>query len=176
MKNVIKYSWFIALIAVLVVVSLYQKSQVDTFSSTIESTCADQPDSAFTSRRSLGLVVKNNTLLSVKLENEKNFSPPGGHIEPNETPEIALKREFKEELNVEVADGDIKPYKTFCELLGSRLKQRTRLFMVEAWSGDLVSNSKTQIKWADASFSQDSRADTELVKSIEFLVNDKILQ
>lgn len=44
-----------------------------------------------------GIALKNDKLLVVYSEKERDYSLVGGGIEINETPEIALKREFIEE-------------------------------------------------------------------------------
>ena len=53
-----------------------------------------------------GAIIKDNKVFSAqrgnKGETKYKWEFPGGKIEKNETPEQALKREFKEELNVDI--------------------------------------------------------------------------
>jgi len=73
---------------------------------------------------------------------------PGGKIEPGETPEECLKREIKEELNIESEVGDflISGKFTYCfvpiELLAYRVKHL---------SGDFKVNDHEEIRWVRAS-------------------------
>lgn len=49
-----------------------------------------------------GFLIHNNKILLVHHKGSNLWLPVGGHIEKNETPDDAMKREFKEELGVEV--------------------------------------------------------------------------
>lgn len=116
-------------------------------------------------------MVQNRAVVSVRLEGEKNFSPPGGHLEVNETPKAALVRELKEELGITVGEKNLKPYKTYCEVLGTTKTQRTHTFLLDKWSAFTIPKT-TQVKWVTNEFRQDVDADTELVKLLEFLRSD----
>ncbi len=50
-----------------------------------------------------GFVLHNNKLLFIKHKKLGVLLPPGGHIEENETPDDALQREIKEELDLNIA-------------------------------------------------------------------------
>ena len=49
-----------------------------------------------------GYLIHNNKLLLIHHKKLDIWIPPGGHIDKNETPDDALRREFKEELNLEI--------------------------------------------------------------------------
>src|SRR5680860_642662 len=53
-----------------------------------------------------GYLVKDNKVLLVHHKKFNKWTPPGGHIEENETPDQALMREWKEELDLVI---DILP-------------------------------------------------------------------
>lgn len=49
-----------------------------------------------------GYLIHKNRLLLIHHKKLKKWIPPGGHINENETPDDALRRELKEELNLDV--------------------------------------------------------------------------
>lgn len=49
-----------------------------------------------------GYLIHNNKVLLIHHKKLDLWLPPGGHIEENETPDDAVKREFKEEVNLDV--------------------------------------------------------------------------
>jgi len=49
-----------------------------------------------------GYLIHDNKVLLVHHKKLDKWLPPGGHIHENETPNEAIKREFKEELNLDV--------------------------------------------------------------------------
>ena len=53
-----------------------------------------------------GVVVSQGRYLAVREKGKNFFFIPGGHIEPGESATDALRREFKEELDCEIAIGD----------------------------------------------------------------------
>jgi 8-oxo-dGTP pyrophosphatase MutT (NUDIX family) len=65
---------------------------------------------------------------------------PGGHIEPGESPEAALKRELSEELGVDVElTPGVKPYAVIAEE-GFDLA----IYALHAWSGSLVNRAPAE--------------------------------
>jgi len=57
----------------------------------------------------VGLISKNDEILLIKHKRKNMWLPVGGHVERGETLIEALKREIKEELNIEV-DVDTEPF------------------------------------------------------------------
>ena len=49
-----------------------------------------------------GLIINQDKVLLIHHSKLDKWIPPGGHIDPNETPDTALKREIKEELDLEI--------------------------------------------------------------------------
>ncbi|NYZ79654.1 NUDIX domain-containing protein [Candidatus Micrarchaeota archaeon] len=49
-----------------------------------------------------GLIISDNKVLLIHHRKLDRWIPPGGHIDPNETPDGALRREIKEELGMEI--------------------------------------------------------------------------
>mgnify|MGYP003481011275 CR=1 FL=1 len=87
---------------------------------------------------------------------------PGGKIEPGETPQQALKREIKEELDTEISVGDLIDtieynYPTFHLSMDC--------FWCEVLSGDLVLKEHEAAKWVDK----------ELIDQVDWLPADVTL-
>ncbi len=49
-----------------------------------------------------GYIIHEKKLLLIFHKKLQIWLPPGGHIEPNETPDEAVKREVKEEVNLDI--------------------------------------------------------------------------
>ncbi len=86
-----------------------------------------------------GIVIKNNKfLLALRKPGTsigESWEFPGGKAEPDESPEDALSREYKEELNV-----DIKVGKRIC---GGTFTNRGREFEIFGYLVSLVSENLT---------------------------------
>lgn len=160
-----------SIILLVVIQNRHRQQQLQSFS----NNCQSLDSKSFASERAHGVILRDGAIVTVRLEGEKNFSPPGGHIDANETPEKALVRELKEELNIQVSIQDFKPYKTYCEVLGATKTQRTHLFFVEKWRGTLQVKADDQLKWVTGEFVTNSSADTELIKLIDLLKSDKLI-
>lgn len=128
------------------------------------------------SRRSLGLIIRDRQLLVVKLASEKNYSPPGGHIDKGETPQVALRRELKEELGADIDDSQFTKYKSWCDVNDRGENQHTSFYLVKA--PDIIptlANSKDKVRWVDSQYGEKKKADTELVKALEYLSRDDLI-
>jgi len=90
------------------------------------------------------LIKENSIILGRRASNLKNFPDlfefPGGKIEKRETPEQALQRELKEELDIGV---DITDIHTFTGNKSSHTIEKSgkiinlTLFIVKKWHGEL---------------------------------------
>lgn len=49
-----------------------------------------------------GYLIHHNKILLIHHKKLDKWLPPGGHIDQDETPDDALKREFKEEVNLDI--------------------------------------------------------------------------
>ncbi len=94
------------------------------------------------------VLLKDNTVLAEKRKLTKQVIPgaialPGGHIEEGESPEDALRREVREELDV--VPNDIT---YVCTLLyRSQAFHKIHYFAVQSWTGDIVNNEAEALLW-----------------------------
>jgi 8-oxo-dGTP diphosphatase len=74
---------------------------------------------------------------------------PGGKIEPGETPEAALVRELKEELDIDVAAKCLAPL-TFTSHTYPEYHLLMPLFVCRNWERDIVPQQGQQFAWVRA--------------------------
>jgi len=78
---------------------------------------------------------------------------PGGKVEKNETPEMALVRELAEELNIDVSESCLSPL-TFASHIYQKNEYINRsfhllmpLFVCRVWKGVVTANEGQTLKW-----------------------------
>jgi 8-oxo-dGTP diphosphatase len=70
---------------------------------------------------------------------------PGGHVEPGESLQQALRREMKEELGIRVEKATPIHVRYYTASNGER--QRIHYFHIKAWRGKVVSNEAESVFW-----------------------------
>jgi len=112
------------------------------------------------------IIIKDGYVLCGRRKNEgecaSNWEFPGGKVEQNETEEMALIREIKEELNLEITvlnkmKSIIYEYKTFILDMS--------LYLVKITGGTIQNNYHTEIAWIK----------TEKLNDYEFCDADKVV-
>jgi 8-oxo-dGTP diphosphatase len=102
---------------------------------------------------SIALIDASNQILIAKRPNKKHLSGlwefPGGKIEKGESPENALIREVKEELNININNKCIAPL-TFSEFDYKKFHLLLLLYVCRRWEGEPMSMEKNEIKWVKA--------------------------
>jgi len=100
-----------------------------------------------------GLLFRGKKLLVGKRPLTKSFLPgcfelPGGHVEPGESPELALHREFFEELGVKVRVlAEVYRF----SYVSARVDVEERDFLVEqADSASLCALDHDELRWVEA--------------------------
>ncbi len=102
-----------------------------------------------------GIIIENKKLLMCKKYNEPHFIMPGGRVKEGETPEQTLKRELKEELDVNLVS--MKPFKTW---EAPHFQDKNKIVKMETYfvkiSGKPKATSEiNEIKWIDSNYKQE---------------------
>ena len=99
---------------------------------------------------SIALINEANEILLSKIPNNKHLAGfwefPGGKVESGETPEGALIREIKEELNIDINDKCIAPL-SFSEFDYKEFQLLLLLYVCRRWEGEPISMENNELKW-----------------------------
>ncbi len=71
---------------------------------------------------------------------------PGGKIEPGETPEVALIRELREELSIDVSASCLAPF-TFASHTYPDFHILLLLYICRVWKGNPKTKEHQELKW-----------------------------
>ena len=123
----------------------------------------------------IALISENDQILISKRPPKKHLSGlwefPGGKVETGETPENALIREIKEELNVDISQNCIAPL-TFSEFDYNNFHLLLLLYVCRKWEGEPQSMEKNLLKWVKPNMLRKYKmppADNALIYSIQDL-------
>ena len=97
-----------------------------------------------------GILVESGKFLVEKRRDDDDADPglielPGGHVNPGETLEDALRREMKEELGIDVEKAKLVQKSLYTATSGER--QRIHYFHVEKWNGRIRSTEAERVYW-----------------------------
>ena len=125
---------------------------------------------------SIALIDASDQILIAKRPNKKHLSGfwefPGGKVEKGESPEYALIREVKEELNIDINNKCIAPL-TFSEFDYKKFHLLLLLYVCRRWEGEPMSMEKNEIKWVKANTLRQYKmppADDSLIYSLQDLL------
>ena len=99
---------------------------------------------------SIALINNENEILLSKRPKKKHLSGfwefPGGKVEEGETPEKALIREVKEELNIDINNKCIAPL-SFSEFDYKNFQLLLLLYVCRRWDGEPMSMESNKLEW-----------------------------
>ena len=99
---------------------------------------------------SIALINNENEILLSKRPEKKHLSGfwefPGGKVEEGETPEKALIREVKEELNIDINNKCIAPL-SFSEFDYNNFQLLLLLYICRRWDGVPMSMENNKLEW-----------------------------
>ena len=102
-----------------------------------------------TKRVCCAIIKKEDKVLIAKRSDGKYrgfWEFPGGKVETGETPENALIREVKEELNIDINNKCIAPL-SFSEFDYKQFQLLLLLYVCRRWDGHPTSMEKNELKW-----------------------------
>ena len=99
---------------------------------------------------SIALINSEDEILLSKRPQDKHLSGfwefPGGKVEEGETPEKALVREIKEELNIDIESKCIAPL-SFSEFDYKEFQLLLLLYICRRWDGEPMSMENNKLMW-----------------------------
>ena len=126
---------------------------------------------------SIALIDSSNHVLIAKRPNKKHLSGfwefPGGKLEKDESPQNALIREAKEELNININNKCIAPL-TFSEFDYKEFNLLLLLYICRRWEGEPMSMEQNEIKWVKVNMLRQYNmppADDSLIFSLQDLLS-----
>ena len=126
---------------------------------------------------SAGVILDSNYKILLSKRKKNKHLPglwefPGGKIEAGETPEIALKRELKEELNIDTNEACFAPI-TFTTFNYKDFYLVMFLFVCRKWSGKIINFESDEIIWVNKKNLRNFKmtpANTNLISFIEDII------
>ena len=124
---------------------------------------------------SIALINNENEILLSKRPEKKHLSGfwefPGGKVEEGETPEKALVREVKEELNIDINNKCFAPL-SFSEFDYNNFQLLLLLYICRRWDGVPMSMENNKLEWVKPNMLRDYKmppADDALIYCLQDL-------
>jgi 8-oxo-dGTP diphosphatase len=103
---------------------------------------------------SCGALIDADNKILICNEKADLWGFPGGKLEDNESPEYALVRELKEELNIDVHPSCLQAI-NFLSYSFNDFHLIMFLFICRKWNGNIIANENQQLRWVSKSQLQD---------------------
>ena len=97
-----------------------------------------------------GIIIRERQLLLIRSAGKDVFVAPGGKLEQGESPEVALKRELNEELQISIDITQLTLFGSYTAPASGRtdLWLQMEVYMVPRWDGELSINSEIEeMRW-----------------------------
>ena len=127
----------------------------------------------------VGIIFKDNKFLVERRKTDEKIDPgiiclPGGHVELNENKEDALKREMREELNIEIRESEFLKKDLWIASNGER--QNVYYYLVTSYEGEPTSETAKEIIWVEntdelATLSDRNAMEKVRMKRIKDIIN-----
>ena len=124
---------------------------------------------------SIALINDESEILLSRRPEKKHLSGfwefPGGKVDEGETPEKALIREVKEELNIDINDKCIAPL-SFSEFDYKNFHLLLLLYVCRRWDGEPMSMENNKLEWVKPNMLRDYKmppADDALIYCLQDL-------
>lgn len=93
-----------------------------------------------------GILLKDRKLLVTRSKGKEFFIAPGGKVEEGEVAFDALKRELREELDIEIEEAHIQKFGTFYAPAAGNEQSILRMdvFIINEWYGDPKPSSEIE--------------------------------
>jgi 8-oxo-dGTP diphosphatase len=97
-----------------------------------------------------GILIDNGRVLVERRRADDDADPgfvlvPGGHVEPGESFDHALRREMREELGITARK--ISPVQVRYHTASDGERQKIHYFHIEHWTGDIKSKEAEEVYW-----------------------------
>jgi mutator protein MutT len=117
----------------------------------------------------VGIIFKKSKFLVERRKTDEKIDPgivclPGGHVEPNEKREDALRREMREELNIKVKQSEFLKKDFWVASNGER--QNVYYYLVNSYEGKPASKTAKEIIWVENVNELDIQDDRNAVEKV----------
>lgn len=94
--------------------------------------------------KAAGIIIEDRSLLVLRSHGKAMFFAPGGKLEREETPKQALVRELREEISIEVKEGEMRFFATFTATAAGLADTNLNMdvFVVNSYRGTISPRSE----------------------------------